>query len=377
MPHNRLAGCLLVLAGCAGPNDDATARTVAINAARMLGDVEFLAHDSLEGRLVGSRGNRVAREYIAARYARLQLAMFGDSYFRPFVVPHGENEVQGVNVIGYVGGSSEPDRFIVITAHYDHLGVRNEEIFNGADDNGSGTAALMALAAYFAEHEPRHSIIFAAFDAEEGGLRGARAFVDQPPVQLKQIVVNLNMDMISHNDRELYVVGTHHSPFLRPFVERVVADVEISLPFGHDSPELGNDDWTNQSDHAPFHRNGIPFLYFGVEDHPDYHRPTDVFRSINPDFYEKAVNAILRVTLELDKNLEPVSVHGVGLARCTNRPRRNVCSTLREDRTDPMLRLCPRSRRRPGDQFRVAATPPAALRPRAAALPHDGPCTSL
>ena len=145
-----------------------------------------------------------------------------------------------------------------------------------------------------------------AVDAEEGGIKGARAFVDQPPVQLEQIVVNLNMDMISHNDRELYVAGTHHSPFLKPFVERVLAEVEIALSFGHDSPELGNDDWTSQSDHAPFHRNGIPFLYFGVEDHPDYHRPTDVFGSINPDFYEKAVNAILRVTLELDKNLETV-----------------------------------------------------------------------
>ena len=123
------------------------------------------------------------------------------------------------------------------------------------------------------------------------------------------MAINLNMDMISHNDRELYVVGTHHYPFLKPFVERVVTQVEIALPFGHDSPELGNDDWTSQSDHAPFHGNGIPFLYFGVEDHSDYHQPTDVFQNINPDFYEEAVNAILRVTLELDANLEPVTAN--------------------------------------------------------------------
>lgn len=297
---------MLILTGCAGQDANAAAQTVAINAAQMLGDLEFLAHDSLEGRLVGSDGNRIAREYIAERFARLQLATFGDSYLRPFIVSSGGKEVQGVNVVGHIEGSSEPDQFIVITAHYDHLGVQNGEIFNGADDNGSGTAALMALAAYFAEHKPRHSIMFVAVDAEEGGIRGARAFVEQPPVELSQMAINVNMDMISHNDRELYVVGTHHYPFLMPFVERVVDSVDVALVFGHDRPELGNDDWTSESDHTPFHRNGIPFLYFGVEDHPDYHRPTDVFRSINPDFYEKAVNAILRVTLELDRNLEPV-----------------------------------------------------------------------
>ena len=220
----------------------------------------------------------MAREYVAARFAGLQLATFGDSYLQPFTIfLRGGNEVLGVNVVGYIEGSSGPESFIVITAHYDHLGVRNGEVFNGADDNGSGTAALMALAAYFAEHKPRHSIIFAALDAEEGGLRGARAFVERPPVALSQMAINLNMDMISHNDRELYVVGTHHYPFLKPFVQRVVTEVEIALPFGHDSPELGTDDWTSQSDHAPFHGNGIPFLYFGVEDHPDYHQPTDVF----------------------------------------------------------------------------------------------------
>ncbi len=310
MTHRlRLAGCLFVLAGCAGQDADAAVQTVAIDAAQMLDDLEFLAHDSLEGRLVGSDGNRVAREHIAARFARLELAAFGGSFLQSFTVSRDGNEVQGVNVVAYLEGSSGPDQFIVITAHYDHLGVRNGEIFNGADDNGSGTAALMALAAYFAEHQPQHSIIFAAFDAEEGGLRGARAFVEHPPVQLNQMVINLNMDMISHNDRELYVVGTHHYPFLKPFVERVIDSVDVALPFGHDSPELGNDDWTSQSDHAPFHSNEIPFLYFGVEDHPDYHQSTDVFQSINPDFYENAVNAILRVTLELDRNLEAVTAN--------------------------------------------------------------------
>ena len=306
----RLAACLLILTGCVGQDADAAVQTVAIDATQMLDDLEFLAHDSLDGRLVGSDGNRMAREYVAARFAGLQLATFGDSYLQPFTISlRGGNEVLGVNVVGYIEGSSGPESFIVITAHYDHLGVRNGEVFNGADDNGSGTAALMALAAYFAEHKPRHSIMFAALDAEEGGLRGARAFVERPPVALSQMAINLNMDMISHNDRELYVVGTHHYPFLKPFVERVVTEVEIALPFGHDSPELGTDDWTSQSDHAPFHGQGIPFLYFGVEDHPDYHQPTDVFQSINRDFYEMAVNAILRVTLELDGNLEPVTAN--------------------------------------------------------------------
>ena len=299
---------LAALIGCGGGNADASVQgQPSIGATQLLADVAALSADSLQGRRVGSAGNRIAREFIIERFDRLGLRRFGDSFASPFPVRRDEANLEGVNVVGYIEGSENPDRFVVLSAHYDHLGVRDGEIYNGADDNASGTAAVLGLAAYFAEHIPRNSIIFAAVDAEEGGLSGARAFVAAPPVGVDRIVVNLNLDMISHSDAELYVAGTYHYPVLKPYVDRTVASAEVTLTFGHDRPELGNDDWTNQSDHAPFHEAGIPFLYFGVEDHPDYHRPTDVFANINQDFYVKAVDAILRVVLELDRDLEPVA----------------------------------------------------------------------
>jgi Zn-dependent M28 family amino/carboxypeptidase len=301
-----LAVCALAVAACAGDTSDATAQAATIDVQRMLADVEFLAADSLEGRLAGSEGNRKAREFVAARFARLGIAAFGDSYVQEFTTTRRGSELRGANVVGYVEGTEVPERFIVITAHYDHVGVRDGEVFNGADDNASGTAALVAMAGYFARNRPRHSIIFAAVDAEERGHGGSRSLVEQPPVALEQMAVNVNMDMVSHSERELYVAGTHHYAFLRPLVERVAVPSEIALLFGHDSPDLGNDDWTNSSDHAAFHRSGIPFLYFGVEDHEDYHRASDEFENINPEFFANAVTVILGVVMELDGDLESV-----------------------------------------------------------------------
>lgn len=301
-----MVACAIVVSACAGRDADATLQTVTIDRAQLLGDVQFLAADSLEGRLAGSHGNRVAREYIVARFTQLGLAAFDGSFVRGFTSERRNRQITGANVVGYVEGAASPDWFIVLTAHYDHLGVRDGEIFNGADDNASGTAALMAIAEYFAGHQPKHSMIFAAVDAEEGGLNGSRALVADPPVDLNRVAVNVNMDMVSHSDDELYVAGTYHYPFLQPYVERVMEAADVTLRFGHDSPDLGHDDWTGASDHAPFHRNGIPFLYFGVEDHADYHQASDEFANINQDLFVNAVHAILRVVLELDDALEPV-----------------------------------------------------------------------
>ena len=295
---------------CARDQADARSRFTqdrpSLDTVQLLADVALLAADSLEGRLVGSPGNSVARGMIVERFTQLGLSPFGVDFTTSFAVQRNGVSLTGVNAVGYIEGNSDPDRYIVITAHYDHLGIRAGEIYNGADDNGSGTAALFALAAYFTDHRPRNSMIFLAVDAEEGGLTGARAFVSAPPVSLERIAANINMDMISHSDDELYVAGTYHYPFLKPYVDRIGETANVTLMFGHDSPDLGDNDWTGASDHAPFHEAGIPFLYFGVEDHPDYHRPTDVFDNINQEFYVSAANAILRVVLELDRDLEPV-----------------------------------------------------------------------
>src|SRR4029453_5033805 len=120
---------------------------------------------------------------------------------------------------------------------------------NGADDNASGTAALFALARYFSAHPPDHSLIFAAFDAEEAGLRGSRAFVTKPPVELSSIVVDVNMDMIGRDpDGRLFAVGTRLNPFLRSDLERVAGTAPVRLLFGHEDPRE-KEDWTKDSDH--------------------------------------------------------------------------------------------------------------------------------
>jgi Zn-dependent M28 family amino/carboxypeptidase len=204
-----------------------------------------------------------------------------------------------------VPGRVQADRYIVISAHYDHLGTRGDTIYNGADDDASGTAALLALARHFARRPAEHSLIFAAFDAEEMGLQGARAFVAAPPVPREAIALDVNMDMVSRNSAgELYAAGAHHYPALRPVLEQVAAGAPVKLRLGHDAPGLPpGDDWTQSSDHGPFHASGIPFVYFGVEDHPDYHKPTDDVERIDPGFYVRAVSTVLSAVNALDAAL--------------------------------------------------------------------------
>lgn len=283
--------------------------TETVDAEQLLADIEYLASDELEGRSTGTEGNRLAREYISQRFSSLGLLSFNDKFehnFRHTNPRTGTTFENAVNLVGYVEGSHHPDRFIVLTAHYDHLGVRDGEIYNGADDNASGTAGLMAAARYFTNQQPENSIIFIAFDAEEQGLGGARYFMENPAVPLEQIIINVNMDMISTNfENELYAVGTHHYPFLKPLIEESTAGAPVNVLFGYDNPEAP-DDWTLSSDHGPFHLKEIPFVYFGVEDHPHYHQPTDTFDNINPAFYVNAVETIIHFLRDLDSNLNKV-----------------------------------------------------------------------
>ena len=299
---------LLLFINLSSCNDSAEFATV--DSEQLLADVEYLASDELEGRSTGTEGNRLAQEYIISRFDDLGLANFNDDYRHLFDHTNPRSQVvfrNAVNIIGYIEGSENPDRFIAVTAHYDHLGVRDGEIYNGADDNASGTGGLMAAARYFTEYQPENSLLFIAFDAEEQGLGGARYFVNNPVVPLEQIVMNLNMDMISANfENELYAVGTYHYPFLKPIIEVLTEDASVDMLFGYDSDEW-EQDWTMASDHGPFHEKGVPFVYFGVEDHPHYHQPTDTFENINPDFYLRAVETIINILDGLDKQLDEVA----------------------------------------------------------------------
>jgi Zn-dependent M28 family amino/carboxypeptidase len=270
-----------------------------MSSSQVLNDLEYLSSDSLKGRKTGTPENRIAASFIADRFKKLGLRSFTPGYIHPFTLKNKSNvEIQGANVVGYVPGKKKD--ILVISAHFDHVGVINGLIYNGADDNASGTSCLLSLAASFANTKPNYTLLFVAFDAEEMGLQGSKAFVANPPVPLETIKADLNMDMISHNDKgELYVSGTFKTPALKPFLPNGYGLLKL-LP-GHDDPKLGADDWTNQSDQGSFNRKGIPFLYFGVEDHKDYHKETDEFKNINKPFFLDAVEVIRQTVKNLDE----------------------------------------------------------------------------
>jgi Zn-dependent M28 family amino/carboxypeptidase len=273
----------------------------------MLTDVRVLSHDSLEGRAVGTAGGVKARNYLVRRFSDVGLAPLGDSFIHEFPFRAGRDTTglsRPANVVGIVRGTRTPGRFIVVTAHYDHVPMRNGQIYNGADDNASGTGAILALAAWLTKNPPLHSVVIAALDGEESGLQGARYFVSSQTVPLDSVILNVNLDMVGRNDaNELYVTGTLHYPYLRQYIEQVQPHAQVRLLMGHDNAPPGgrqSDDWTGASDHGAFHAVRIPFLYFGVEDHPDYHRPTDDFERLQPAFYVRAAETVLDVLLLLD-----------------------------------------------------------------------------
>lgn len=275
-----------------------------LDASKLLEDVRILSADSMGGRLSGSDGNKMAQEYIQQRFAQAGLKAFGDGYKQYFEIKTQRTQVaQATNLIGYIAGKSS--KAIVITAHYDHVGLTDGKVFNGADDNASGVGTLLAIATYFSKHPPKHTLIFAALDGEELGLQGARAFLAHPPVPQTDILLNLNMDMLSINSKgELYASGAYHYPKLLPYLNQVKPRANAKLVFGHDRPEQGHDDWTGQSDHAVFHRHKIPYVYFGVEDHPHYHQETDEFEQVNKPFFTDAAGLVLDFMRIIDAKID-------------------------------------------------------------------------
>ncbi len=307
-----VAFALLALAGCTRSSADSVIRQVqpSIDKELLLEHVKILASDDFQGRRTGSDGGAMAADYVRNQMALIGLkAACGEDLTWPFAFESGRDQQQmmGNNVIGLIAGSTESTRMIVVSAHFDHLGVRGEEIFNGADDNASGTAAMLEIARYFSHNPPRHSIIFAGFDAEEMGLQGARAFVESPCFAELDVSLEINMDMISRSDRsELYASGPLHYPALRTVIEGVSRPEEFNLLFGHDEPGSGHDDWTFASDHGPFHQVGVPFIYFGVEDHLGYHNPSDDFEDITGDFFHNAAEFVLNTVVAFDTTLDDI-----------------------------------------------------------------------
>ncbi|WP_296312959.1 M28 family peptidase [Winogradskyella sp. UBA3174] len=276
-------------------------KSTKFNEDQLLERLKTLSSDKFEGRRTGEKGNDSARAYIIKQFKSLNVSGLNGKYEYPFSFEIRDRKFNANNVLVEIKGTQFPDKYIVISAHHDHLGVSGDKIYNGADDDASGVAALFSFAEYLTKNPPKHSVILAAFDAEELGLRGAKYFVEN--FDTSAIMVNLNMDMISRSAKdELYVVGARYNKSLKAIVDNFENPTSSKLLQGHDGTD-GKQDWTMSSDHGPFHKVKIPFLYFGNEDHSAYHKPTDVFEAITPEFYKNSVKVILSVFETIDTSV--------------------------------------------------------------------------
>jgi hypothetical protein len=255
-----------------------------------------LASPEFLGR-AGPGGARTSR-HLAAAFERLGLRpAFGDSFFQPIPSPladeHSTDSFLGRNVAAVLPGSDTQckDEWVLLSAHYDHLGKRGGQLYPGADDNATGVAMLLEVAECFAlsNDRPRRTLVFASFDLEEDGLRGSTYFATHPPLPMKKLKASLTADMLGRSmarvmDEYVFVLGSESSKRLRHLVE------EVKPPAGLTAGRLGADLIGTRSDYGPFRDRRVPFLFFSTGQHPDYHRPTDRPERID---YEKLLRASL------------------------------------------------------------------------------------
>ena len=195
------------------------------------------------------------------------------------------------NVVGYIEGKNK-DEYLVIGAHYDHLGKFEGWTWNGADDNASGTVGVLTLAKAFAEsgEKPEKSIIFAAWAAEEQGMWGSKHFVATLPPEM-QVIYNLNLDMIGRSSEKdpagnsFDMIYSGSTPGLQELTRKNIENYQLELKANF-QPSKGS---SGGSDHAPFAEKGIPFTFIFSAMHPDYHQPSDELGKIN---WQKMVNLI-------------------------------------------------------------------------------------
>ena len=310
------------------------------------------ASDSFEGREAGTRGEILAVEFIRDFYLKNEIkpANGTDNYFQkmevtiperislPDKVPdsvrvfmqNGEMEklrnyariagvrtgggkINSINVASIIEGSVYPNEYIVLTAHLDHVGMEGEEIFNGADDDGSGSMALLEIAQAFKMaavdgNRPKRSIVILHVSAEEKGLLGSEYYTENPLYPLEDTITNLNVDMIgrtdptrdSDNDDYIYLIGTDRlSSMLHETSERVnkkTVNLELDYRFNAwDDPNR----FYFRSDHYNFAKNNIPVIFYFSGTHEDYHMPTDTADKIRYDLLTKRTKLIFHTAWEI------------------------------------------------------------------------------
>lgn len=251
-----------------------------------------LAHDSMRGRATPSPELEEAAAYVATVFRRAGLAPAGEGggFRQRYPIPGAPGPASAPNVVAVLRGrdATLAGEYVAVVAHFDHVGVRTrpgavDSIFNGADDNASGTAGLLALAeAFGAASPPRRSVLFLAVSGEERGLLGSTYYVQHPTVPLDSIVALVNLDMIGRNRPDsVYLNGWGKSAVAALVRRLAAANPELGLAVG---PDIEDQPVTPaDSDHYPFQRRGIPYAFFYSGTHADYHRPSDEPERLDAD----------------------------------------------------------------------------------------------
>ena len=278
-----------------------------------------VASDEMEGRETGSEGQKKAGKYIIDFYKMNGIAFpkGASNYYQNVPAAflnakRNENLPDSENIWAFIEGTEHPEEIIVISAHYDHVGIKNGEIYNGADDDGSGTVALMEIAKAFqkAKNEgkgPNRSILILHVTGEEHGLHGSRYYSENPLFPLKNTVADVNIDMIGrrddlHKDTNdyIYLIGSDYlSSELHTICEEVNKKfINTSLDYKYNDRKDPNR-FYYRSDHYNFAKNGIPsvFLFSGV--HADYHKATDEVDKIEFDALTKRAKLAFVIAWEI------------------------------------------------------------------------------
>lgn len=303
----------LAIAACdsspAAPDADETPEvdTSRIGSGALLDHLNFLAADSLYGRRTGSEYERRAAVYIRDLFVEIGLEPGASSYFQQFTIPvvvDGQTGLVSQNVLGMLRGRGQlSGQWVILGAHYDHLGYDAGSdpvvVYNGADDNASGTALMLEIARYLSTYysdeangQPdRRSIMFQAYGAEEVGLIGSFYFCGQPTVAMDSVVAMINLDMVGRlRDNELGLIGLTSSPDWNTALSGTNTE-SLSL--------IVIDGLLNRSDQYCFYQRKKPVLFLHTGLHPEYHTPLDDVALINGAGMVRVGNLAINVMLGL------------------------------------------------------------------------------
>lgn len=301
------------------------ANTITANELKDL--VYEFASDTNEGRKTGEFGHNRACKFIKDYYINHNIAspLGDDNYYQHIPQSFFSYDIKGSqNVMAYIKGSEFPDEVLVISAHSDHLGITDSIINPGADDNASGTSAILEIAEAFklAQQQgmgPKRSILFLHFTGEEEGLYGSRYYIEHPVFSLENTIADLNIDMIgrvdrTHKDDEnyIYLIGSNRISTELHYISETANEefTQLKLDYKFNAENEPNR-YYYRSDHYNFAQQGIPVIFYFNGEHEDYHLPSDTPEKINYPLLEKRAKLIFTTAWYIansSKRLNPEKV---------------------------------------------------------------------